>query len=349
VNGQYTSAGGSHLAAFKEGFLKGIQAYFKKDYKSEDVREGCVAAVAIKLVNPVFESQTKNKLGNADIRGPLVAEVKAAVEDWLHKNTDAAKMLEQKITANEALRTELAAVKKEAREASKRVALKIPKLKDCKYHLSDGSKGDDTMIFLTEGDSAAGSLVTSRDAYKQAVFALRGKPENMYGKKRANIYKAEEMFNMMMALGIENNLDELRFDKIVIATDADYDGFHIRILLLTFFLTYFEQLVTDGRIYILETPLFRVRNKKETRYCYSEKERDSVAKELGAGAEITRFKGLGEISPKEFGQFIGPDIKLVQIAVNTLKDVPAVLSFYMGKNTPERRKYIMKHLIADAG
>ena len=349
VNGQYTSDGGTHLSAFKEGFLKGIQVFYKKDYRSEDVREGTTAAIAIKLKNPVFESQTKNKLGNSDIRAWVVQETRNAVEDWLHKNPEASKKLEQKITANEALRTELNAVKKEAREAAKKIALKIPKLKDCKYHLEDGEDGQTSTIFITEGDSAAGSIVSSRDVMTQAIFALRGKVENVYGKKRAAIYKNEELFNMMMALGIDNDIEGLRYERIVIATDADFDGFHIRNLLLTFFLSYFEELVKAGHVFILETPLFRVRTKKETRYCYSEKERDEASAALGSQNEITRFKGLGEISPKEFGQFIGEDMRLVPVSVNTLKQVPQVLNFYMGKNTPERREYIMKNLIEDAG
>ena len=349
VNGQYTSDGGTHLSAFKEGFLKGIQTFYKKDYRSEDVREGTIAAIAIKLKNPIFESQTKNKLGNSDIRAWVVQEVRNAVEDWLHKNPEACKKLEQKIIANESLRTELNAVKKEARDAAKKIALKIPKLKDCKYHLEDGKDGEASTIFITEGDSAAGSIVSSRDVMTQAIFALRGKVENVYGKKRAAIYKNEELFNMMMALGIDNDIESLRYARIVIATDADFDGFHIRNLLLTFFLSYFEELVTAGHVFILETPLFRVRTKKETRYCYSEKERDEAAAALGASNEITRFKGLGEISPKEFGQFIGEDMRLVPVSVNTLKQVPQVLNFYMGKNTPERREYIMKNLIEDAG
>jgi topoisomerase IV subunit B len=349
VNGQFTSDGGTHLSAFKEGFLKGIQAFYKKDYRSEDVREGATAAIAIKLKNPVFESQTKNKLGNSDIRAWIVQEVRNAVEDWLHKNPEAGKKLEQKIIANESLRTELNAVKKEAREAAKKIALKIPKLKDCKYHLEDGDDGKESTIFITEGDSAAGSIVSSRDVMTQAIFALRGKVENVYGKKRAAIYRNEELFNMMMALGIDNDTEGLRYERIVIATDADFDGFHIRNLLLTFFLSYFEELVTAGHVFILETPLFRVRTKKETRYCYTEKERDEAASALGSQSEITRFKGLGEISPKEFGQFIGEDMHLVPVSVNTLKQVPQVLNFYMGKNTPERRDYIMKNLIKDAG
>ncbi|GHV22267.1 DNA topoisomerase (ATP-hydrolyzing) [Spirochaetia bacterium] len=349
VNGQFTSDGGTHLSAFKEGFLKGIQAYFKKDYKSEDIREGTIAAIAIKLKNPVFESQTKNKLGNSDIRGWLVGECKDATEDWLHRNTEAAKQLERKILANESLRTELSAVKKEAREAAKKITIKIPKLKDCKYHLEDGDNGKGTMIFITEGDSAAGSMVSSRDVMKQAIFALRGKPENMHGKKRTAIYKNEELYNLMMALGIENDITGLRYAKIVIATDADFDGFHIRNLLLTFFLLYFEELVTGGKIFILETPLFRVRNKKETHYCYNEKERNEAIKAIGAGSEVTRFKGLGEISPKEFGQFIDENIRLVPVSIETLKKVPQVLDFYMGKNTPLRREYIMNNLVSDVG
>ncbi|MDR3355578.1 MAG: type IIA DNA topoisomerase subunit B [Spirochaetaceae bacterium] len=345
VNGQHTSDGGTHLSAFKEGMLKGVQAYFKKDYRSEDIREGATAAIAVKLKNPVFESQTKNKLGNSDIRSWLVQECKDAVEDWLHKNSEAAKKLENKILANESLRTELNSVKKEAREAAKKIAIKIPKLKDCKYHLEDGKHGEAATIFITEGDSATGSMVSSRDVMTQAIFSLRGKPENMHGKKRAAIYRNEELYNMMMALGIENTPEGLRYARIVIATDADFDGFHIRNLLLTFFLSYFEELVTCGKVFILETPLFRVRGKKETRYCYTEKERNEALKAIGSGGEVTRFKGLGEISPREFGQFIGADMRLVPVAVDTLKKVPQVLNFYMGKNTPERREYIMKNLV----
>jgi topoisomerase-4 subunit B len=345
VNGQYTSDGGTHLSAFKEGFLKGVQTFFKKEYRSEDIREGTRAAIAIKLKNPVFESQTKNKLGNSDIRAWLVSEVKIAIEDWLHKNPESAKKIEQKIISNESLRTELNQVKKEAREAAKKISLKIPKLKDCKYHCDDGLLGEASTIFITEGDSAAGSMVSSRDVLTQAIFSLRGKPENMFGKKRSDIYKNEELYNMMMALGIENDLEGLRYARVVIATDADFDGFHIRNLLLTFFLSYFEELVTGGRVFILETPLFRVRNKKETRYCYDEKERNEAIKALGTQCEVTRFKGLGEINPSEFGQFIGQDIRLVPVAVGTLKIVPQVLTFYMGKNTPDRREYIMKNLV----
>ncbi|MFP4067609.1 MAG: DNA topoisomerase IV subunit B [Spirochaetaceae bacterium] len=344
VNGQFTSDGGTHLSAFREGLLKGVNEFYKKNYSGVDVREGVAGAVAVKLQNPVFESQTKNKLGNTEIRGWIVSEVREAVNDFLHKNADAARALEDKIVRNEKLRKELNAVRKEAKEAAKKVALKIPNLKDCKYHLQDGAKGRNSTIFITEGPSAAGSMVSARDVYRQAIFALRGKPQNMYARKRADIYKNEELFNMMMALGIENDVENLRYDRIVIATDADHDGFHIRNLLLTFFLNYFEELVVANRIFILETPLYRVRNKKETVYCYSDAERVAALERL-PGAETTRFKGLGEISPAEFGQFIGEDIRLVPVNIKSIKNVQKTLGFYMGKNTPERRTFIMENLV----
>jgi topoisomerase-4 subunit B len=345
VNGQFTSDGGTHQSAFREGFLKGVNEYFKKDYAGNDVREGFAGAIAIKLKNPVFESQTKNKLGNAEIRGWVVSEVRSGTVDFLHKNAEAAKLLESKIIANEKLRKELNTVKKEAREAAKRIAIKIPNLKDCKNHLADGKKGEKSMIFITEGQSAAGSMVSCRDVYTQAIFSLRGKPENVWGRTKAAIYKNEELYSLMMALGIEDEMENLRYGKIVIATDADFDGFHIRNLLMTFFLNYFEELVVAQRVYILETPLFRVRNKKETRYCYNARERDEAVKAIGVSAEVTRFKGLGEISPGEFGQFIGANIRLLDVNVRSIKQIPSTLEFYMGKNTPERRAYIMGNLV----
>ncbi len=344
VNGQHTSAGGTHLSAFREGILKGINEFYKKNFTGQDVRDGIAGAVSIKLENPIFESQTKNKLGNTEIRSWIVQETKTAVEDFLHKNNGASKALLDKILYNENIRKELAVVKKEAKEVAKKIALKIPNLKDCKYHLGDKKFGEDSSIFLTEGQSASGSMISSRDVYTQAIFSLRGKPQNMFGKKRAEIYKNEELYNLMMALGVENTFEGLRYNKIIIATDADHDGFHIRNILLTFFLLYFEELVAAGHLYILETPLFRVRNKKETRYCYSERERDEALKALSS-PEVTRFKGLGEISPKEFGQFIGPDIRLLKVDIKTLKDIHETLQFYMGKNTPERRGFIMENLI----
>ncbi|MDD6486416.1 MAG: DNA topoisomerase IV subunit B [Spirochaetales bacterium] len=349
VNGQYTSDGGTHLSAFKEGFLKGVNDFFQKNYKSEDIREGMTAAITVKVQAPVFESQTKNKLGNTDVRAWIVPETKAAVDNWLRRNSEAAKMLQQKIEANEKLRTELNSVKKEAKEAAKRISIRIPKLKDCKYHVQDGKKGENSMIFITEGDSASGTMTHSRDANYQAIFSLRGKPENMYGRKQSDIYKNDELYQLMMALGIETDVENLKYSKIVIATDADNDGFHIRNLVLTFFLGYFEELVTSGRVFILETPLFRVRNKKENMYCYSEEERDKAQKKLGASCETTRFKGLGEISPSEFRDFISPEtIHLTPVEISQLKLVPQLLAFYMGKNTPERRTFIEEHLLSNA-
>jgi topoisomerase IV subunit B len=347
VNGQFTSDGGTHLTAFREGFLKAINEFYQASWKGEDIREGVAAAVAVKLKNPLFESQTKNKLGNAEIRPWILQEVKRGVDEFLRRNPQEAKILQDKIISSEKLRTELNVVKKEAKEAARKIELKIPNLKDCKSHLGEGDKGDASTIFITEGLSAAGSMVSSRNVYTQAIFSLRGKPENMYGKRQTAIYKNEELYNLMMALGIENEPENLRYAKIVIATDADYDGFHIRNLLLTFFLTYFEELVTQGRVYILETPLFRVRNKKETRYCYTARERDESVKLLGQSSEVTRFKGLGEISPKEFGRFIGADMRIVRVDIQTLASVPELLGFYMGKNTPERREFIMQNLVAD--
>lgn len=345
VNGQFTADGGTHQSAFREGVLKGVNEFFKKNYAGEDVREGIAGAIAVRLKDPQFEGQTKNKLGNSDIRGWIVNQVREAVADFLFRNQGAAKKLEAKITQNEKLRKELNTVRKESREAAKRISLKIPKLKDCKFHRGDRDRrGEESTIFITEGDSATGSMVGARDVYTQAIFSLRGKPQNMFARKRGEIYRNEELYNMMMALGIEEDLANLRYQRIVIATDADHDGFHIRNLLLTFFLQYFEELVVAQHIYILETPLFRVRNKKETRYCYSEAERAQAVQEI-RGGEVTRFKGLGEISPREFGQFIGEDMRIVPVNLKTIKDIQETLSFFMGKNTPERRAFIMENLI----
>lgn len=343
VNGQFTSDGGTHQSAFREGFLKGVNEFYRKNYSGVDVREGIAGAIAIKLQNPIFESQTKNKLGNTEIRGWIVGEVKSAVVDYLHKNNDIAKKLGHKIEHNERLRKELNAVRKEAKEAAKKIAIKIPKLKDCKFHRGE-KKGEGSTIFITEGQSATGAMVHSRDVYLQAIYSLRGKPQNVFGKKKADLYKNEELYNLMMALGIENDVEELRYDRIIVATDADHDGFHIRNLLLTFFLNYFEELLVAGRVFILETPLFRVRNKKETRYCYNVKERDEAMDEL-SNHEVTRFKGLGEISPKEFGQFIGEDMRLLEVSIKTIKGIQQTLEFYMGKNTPDRKNFIMENLI----
>ncbi len=346
VNGQFTANGGTHLSAFREGLIRGVNDFFQKRYSGIDLREGMVAAVAVKLENPVFESQTKNKLGNTDIRMGIIQEVREAVLNFLHKNKGAAESIQEKIVNNEKLRKELNLVRKEAREAARKIALKIPNLRDCKYHLGDRKENGASSIFITEGASASGSMVSCRDVYTQAIFSLRGKPQNMFGRGQANIYKNEELYNMMMALGIENDIENLRYSRIIIATDADHDGFHIRNLLLTFFLSFFEELFIQGRMFILETPLFRVRNKKETRYCYSVRERDEAVGALSA-PEITRFKGLGEISPREFGQFIGADIRLITVDIKTVRGIHETMSFYMGKNNPERRSFIMNNLVSE--
>lgn len=354
VNGQATEDGGTHVTAFIDGFTKGVNSFFKKDYDEKDVACGIIVGLKIGLDNPMFTSQTKNKLGNVEIRAPIIQEVQAAVDDWLRHNPDVAGALEEKIIRNMKARDEINDVTaKQVREAAKTVSLRIPKLKDCRYHLQDGAKGANSMIFITEGDSATGSMVGSRDVSYQAIFSLRGKPENMYGRKKTALYENEELKNLTFSLGIQNDVDGLRYNKIIIATDADNDGFHIRNLVMTYLLLYFEELVLTGHVYILETPLFRVRNKTRTIYCYSEESRDKAQKELGKGCETTRFKGLGEISPNEFGQFIHErkegesedvGIHLTPVNIQTLKNVPNVLEFYMGKNTPARRDFIVHHL-----
>lgn len=346
VNGQYTADGGTHLSAYREGILKGINEFSKKNFQGVDVREGIVGTILVRVKDPIFESQTKNKLGNTDIRGPLIQEVKDAVVNLLYKNPTSANQLIERIVFNEKLRRELAAVRKDAKEKQKKISFKIPKLRDCKYHFQDDSKmGDHSVIFLTEGDSASASIVASRDPMTQAVFSLRGKPLNVFGMKLDQLYKNEEMYNLMSALNIEDDIAQLRYNKVILATDADVDGMHIRNLLITFFLTYFEGLVLNGHLHILETPLFKVRNKDKTLYCYSEKERDKAISQLKKGIEITRFKGLGEISPKEFKQFIDKDIRLIPVTVAAFSDIKQTLQFYMGKNTPERKNFIMQNLI----
>lgn len=348
VNGQYTQDGGTHLSAFKEGILKGINEYAKKNFQGVDVREGIIGTILIKVKDPVFESQTKNKLSNSEIRASIVQEVKDAVQNLLYKNEETGKRIVERIHFNEKLRKELSAVKKDAKEKQKKISFKIPKLRDSKFHYGD-KDGEKTMIFLTEGESASASIVMSRDPLYQAVFSLRGKPLNVHGMKLDQLYKNEEMYNLMSALNIEDDLANLRYHKVVLATDADVDGMHIRNLLVTFFLTYFEGLVMNGHLYILETPLFKVRNKERTIYCYSEEEKEEASKELKRGVEITRFKGLGEISPDEFKQFIGKNIRLIQVVVQNLSDVKPTLEFYMGKNTPARKAFIMENLVSENG
>lgn len=349
VNGQYTSDGGTHEAAFKEGILKGINEFYHKAWAAPEIRDGIVATIAIKIANPVFESQTKNKLGNTDVRGWIVSEVKEAVVDTLMKNKDIAKGLEEKIINNEKIHKEEAAVRNGAKEKAKKTSINIPKLKECMYHLNNypakyKEEAEKSMIFLTEGDSAAGTITKARDPSYQAVFALRGKVHNVQGKKKSEIYKNEELYNMMIALGVEDSIENLRYGKVVIATDADVDGFHIRMLLMTYFFSFFEEIINQGRLYILETPLFRVRNKKECIYCYSEKERDEALKKI-KGAEVTRFKGLGEINPTDFKGFIDENIKLVKVTYENLADIRSEMDFYMGDNTPERRDFIVGNLL----
>ena len=348
VNGQYTSDGGTHLSAFREGLVKGFNEFAKSRFDGDDIREGMAGAVAVRLKDPIFESQTKNKLGNTELRGELVGKVRELVADLLHRNPDAAETAIVKIQETVKLRKDLQSMKKMARERSRATSIRVPQLKDCKNHFRKHTgAGENTMIFITEGLSAAGSITSCRDVATQAVFTMRGKPLNVCGLQRDVMYKNEELYNLMRSLDIEDSPERLRYGKIILATDADVDGLHIRNLLLTFFLRFFEPVVEEGFVHILETPLFRVRNPKKTTYCYSETERDEAVRGT-RGAEITRFKGLGEISPSEFKQFIGPQIRLRQVSINNRRAVPAILGFYMGRNTPERRKYIMNHLVVDA-
>jgi DNA gyrase subunit B/topoisomerase-4 subunit B len=346
VNGQYTSDGGTHLSAFREGLLKAVNEYAKAKYEGDDVREAMVGAVSIRLKDPIFESQTKNKLGNTDIRTDLVNRVREELLHFFNRNKEIVAKIVAKVEDTRQLRKELQDVKKLARERAKAITLRIPQLKDCKHHLDKKKdKGAGTMIFLCEGQSAAGSITSCRDVNNQAVFVLKGKPLNVWDLKRDVVYKNDELYNLMQSLHIEDSLDGLRYEKVVLATDADVDGLHIRNLLITYFFKFFDQLVHDGHLYILETPLFRVRNKERTTYCYSEAERDAVAKELGGKPEITRFKGLGEISPAEFKQFIGKDMRASKVEFASKPEANGILTFYMGKNTPERKDYIMEHLV----
>ena len=350
VNGQYTSDGGTHLSAFREGLLRGINDFSNKKFSGDDVREGILGAIAIRLKDPIFESQTKNKLGNSEIRSDLVSRIAQGVTQALHRDTTETKKLINKIEETQKLRKELNSVKKLARERSKSVSIRVPQLKDCKNHYDKiKNKHEDTQIFITEGQSAAGSLVSCRDANTQAIFTLKGKPLNVCDLNRDALYKNVEIYNLMKALQIEDTIEKLRYNQVILATDADVDGLHIRNLMITFFIRFFEQLVKDNHLKILETPLFRVRNKKQTIYCYTEEERKTAIETLGSSAEITRFKGLGEISPGEFKEFISKDgIRLTPITIKNDRSTSDIINFYMGKNTSDRRDYIMNHLIVDA-
>jgi topoisomerase-4 subunit B len=353
VNGQNTTQGGTHLAAFREGVVKAVRDFYKKDFDASDIRASIIGAIAVRVQEPVFESQTKTKLGSLTTAPEGGVSMKSFVGDfvskeleiYLHKNPTTADALLKRIMQSERERKEIAGIKKLANERAKKANLHNKKLRDCRFHLDEkNEKGQDSMIFITEGDSASGSITKSRNVELQAVFSLRGKPLNCYGLTKKVVYENEEFNLLQHALNIEDGLEGLRYDKVIIATDADVDGMHIRLLLMTFFLQFFPDLVKAGHVFILETPLFRVRNKKETIYCYSEEEKQQAMKQLGAKPEITRFKGLGEISPDEFGKFIGENIRLQPVLLHKDSHLQKILEFYMGKNTPDRQDFIIDNL-----
>ncbi|WP_107038198.1 DNA topoisomerase IV subunit B [Brumimicrobium mesophilum] len=353
VNGQHTTQGGTHHSAFRESVARVIKDFYAKNYESSDIRQSIVAAIAVKVVEPIFESQTKTKLGSQEIepggksmRAFINDFLKTKLDNYLHKNTETAEILEKKIKQSEKERKELSGIRKLARDRAKKSNLHNKKLRDCRVHLTDmkNDRREETTLFITEGDSASGSITKSRDVNTQAVFSLRGKPLNTYGLTKKVVYENEEFNLVQAALDIEDDMDNLRYNKIVIATDADVDGMHIRMLLLTFFLRFFPDLVKRNHVYVLQTPLFRVRTKKKTRYCYSEEERREALVDLGKTAEITRFKGLGEISPDEFKYFIGEDIRLEPVMLSKGASIEEVLCFYMGKNTPSRQEFIIDNL-----
>jgi topoisomerase-4 subunit B len=353
VNGQHTTQGGTHQSAFRESVAKVIRDFYNKNYEASDIRQSIVAAIAVKVIEPVFESQTKTKLGSQEIepggksmRAFINDFLKDKLDNYLHRNPDVAETIEKKIKQSERERKELAGIRKIARDRSKKANLHNKKLRDCRTHLTDlkDEKREETTLFITEGDSASGSITKSRDVSTQAVFSLRGKPLNCYGLTKKVVYENEEFNLIQAALDIEDDMDNLRYNKIVIATDADVDGMHIRMLLLTFFLQFFPDLVKRNHVYVLQTPLFRVRNKKKTIYCYSDEERRNAIEEIGKGAEITRFKGLGEISPDEFIHFIGEDIRLEPVLLTKDNSIDSILSYFMGKNTQERQEFIIDNL-----
>ena len=361
VNGQHTTQGGTHQQAFREAFVKTIRDFYKKDYDASDIRTGIVAAISVRVVEPVFESQTKTKLGsvNVDVEGPTMRQfvgdfLSKELDNYLHKNPTVAEALKKRIEQSERERKELAGIKKLANERAKKANLHNRKLRDCRFHLNEEppsrgkeeylSKQQETTIFITEGDSASGSITKARNVETQAVFSLRGKPLNCFGLTKKVVYENEEFNLLQHALNIEEGLEGLRFNNVVIATDADVDGMHIRLLLMTFFLQFFPDLVKHEKVYVLETPLFRVRNKQETIYCYSESEKLEAMKKLGDKPEVTRFKGLGEISPDEFAQFIGADMRKQLMRLEHGDHIQHLLEYYMGKNTPERQEFIISNL-----
>tara|TARA_Y100000589_G_scaffold321112_1_gene351989 strand:- start:3904 stop:5481 length:1578 start_codon:yes stop_codon:yes gene_type:complete len=352
VNGQHTTQGGTHQSAFREAIAKVIKDFFNK-YEPIDIRQGIVAAISIKVIEPVFESQTKTKLGSLEmepngksVRGFVMDFLKEKLDNFLHRNPELVQQMENKIKQSEKERKELSGIRKLARERAKKVSLHNKKLRDCKIHFNDfkSELREETSIFITEGDSASGSITKCRNVKTQAVFSLRGKPLNSYGLTKKVVYENEEFNLIQAALNIEEDMDNLRYNKIIVATDADVDGMHIRLLLLTFFLRFFPDLVKKNHVFILQTPLFRVRNKKETKYCYSEEEKQEALKIFGKNSEITRFKGLGEISPDEFKNFIGEDIRLEPVLMSQDHSIEEILEFYMGKNTPDRQNFIIENL-----
>jgi len=352
VNGQHTTMGGTHQAAFREAVVETVRNFYKKDFDGADIRQSIVAAISLRVIEPVFESQTKTKLGSNDMgpKGPSIREfvgkfVQQMLDVHLHRNPEAAEAIRRKIEASEHERKELAGIRSIARERAKKASLHNRKLRDCRLHLGDrNERAEESSLFIVEGDSAAGSLTACRDVQTQAVFALKGKPLNTYSLSKKVIYENEEFHLLQSALNIEEGLDGLRYNKVVIATDADVDGMHIRLLLISFFLQFFPDLIARGHLHILETPLFRVRNKKETIYCYSEEEKQAAVVKLGASHEITRFKGLGEISAGEFKDFIGENIRLEPVSLAHLHNIDELLAFFMGKNTPERQDFIIGNL-----
>ena len=351
VNGQYTPQGGTHQAAFREAIVKTLKEFYRKDYEPADIRTSIIAAISIKVSNPVFESQTKVKLGSRDkeegvtIRQFVGDFLSVNLDNYLHKHLDVAQTLQRKIVDNEKERKAISGVQKKAREVAKKVSLNNKKLRDCKIHNTDKSElAEQTMIFITEGNSASGSITSSRDPRTQAVFSLRGKPLNCYGLTKRVVYENEEFNLLQAALNIEEDMDNLRYNKVIIATDADVDGMHIRMLLTSFFLQFFPDIIRLGHLFFLQTPLFRVRNKKETLYCYSEDERMAAVKRCGAQAEITRFKGLGEISAQEFKEFIGEGMRLDKVRLTKEDPISDLLEFYMGKNTPDRKDFVVSNL-----
>lgn len=353
VNGQNTTQGGTHLAAFREALVKTVREFYNKNYDASDVRKSIVSAISIKVMEPVFESQTKTKLGSTDMGGDLPTVrtfindfLKTQLDNYLHKNPEAADAIQRKIVQAERERKELSGIRKLAKDRAKKANLHNKKLRDCRVHLADikNERNLESTLFITEGDSASGSITKSRDVNTQAVFSLRGKPLNTYGMTKKIVYENEEFNLLQAALNIEDSMEDLRYNNIVIATDADVDGMHIRLLLITFFLQFFPELIKEGHLYILQTPLFRVRNKKETIYCYSEEERVNAIEKLKPKPEITRFKGLGEISPDEFVHFIGNDIRLDPVMLDKSMSIEELLSFYMGKNTPDRQEFIIDNL-----